>query len=119
MQRTLLKSKIHRAKITDANLNYEGSLTIDSDLLEKADILPYEKIDVVNINNGHRFTTYVIEGKAGTGEICLNGAAARLGEIGDLIIIITYINLPEEEVRKHNPKILQVDANNRINSIQN
>ena len=92
MRRTLFKSKIHRARITDANLNYEGSLTIDADLMKAADILPYEQIKVYNVNNGARFDTYAIAGPAGTGDICLNGAAARMGAAGDLIIIATYAN---------------------------
>jgi aspartate 1-decarboxylase len=116
MQRTLLKSKIHRATITDANLDYEGSLTIDSRLMEQADILPFEKVDVVNINNGHRFTTYAIEGVPESGEICLNGAAARLGAPGDLIIIITYTNLSENEIRHHQPIVVLVDEENKVTS---
>jgi len=118
MYRTLLKSKIHRATVTDANLNYEGSLTIDPVLMRQADILPYEKVDVVNINNGQRFSTYAIEGKEGSGEICLNGAAARLGSIGDLTIIITYINLSPEEVAHHRPIAILVDEHNKVKSIQ-
>ena len=116
MQRTVLKSKIHRATITDANLDYEGSLTIDPVLMENADILPYEKVDVVNINNGHRFSTYAIEGIPGSGDICLNGAAARLGTIGDLIIIITYTNLTDEEIPHHQPIIVSVDNENKVKS---
>lgn len=118
MQRTLLKSKIHRATVTDANLNYEGSLTIDAGLMREADILPYEKVDVVNINNGQRFSTYAIEGREGTGEICLNGAAARLGSIGDLIIIITYINLSAGDMAHHRPIAVLVDEHNKVKSIQ-
>ncbi|MGD9898148.1 MAG: aspartate 1-decarboxylase [Calditrichaceae bacterium] len=117
MERTLLKSKLHRATITDANLNYEGSLTIDQDLMDAADILPYEKVDVVNINNGARFTTYAIVGKRGSGEICLNGAAARLGQIGDLVIIITYVNLSPEEITRHKPKAVLLEKGNKIKSI--
>ena len=114
MHRTLYKSKIHRATITDANLNYEGSLTVDSDLLDAADILPYEKVQVVNINNGSRLETYVIEGKRGGGEICLNGAAARLGEPGDLCIIISYAVMDEAEAREWEPKTILVNDKNRI-----
>ena len=114
MQRTVLKSKIHRATITDADLNYEGSLTIDSELMVKADILPFEKVDVVNINNGQRFSTYAIEGEPGSGSICLNGAAARLGNVGDLIIIITYTDLPDEEARLHTPVVVLVDEQNKV-----
>jgi len=118
MYRTILKSKIHRARVTDANLNYDGSLSIDPKLMEKADILPYEKVDVVNINNGQRFSTYAIKGKENSGEICLNGAAARLGEVNDLVIIITYISLPNEEIPNHNPIVIMVDENNKIKTIQ-
>ena len=114
MQRTILKSKIHRATITEADLNYEGSLTIDAELMQKADILPFEKVDVVNINNGQRFSTYAIEGLAGSGVICLNGAAARLGNVGDLVIIITYTDLPEEEARLHTPIVVLVDKKNKV-----
>lgn len=118
MYRTILKSKIHRARVTDANLNYEGSLSIDPKLMEEADILPFEKVDVVNINNGQRFTTYAIKGKENTGEISLNGGTARLGEIGDLVIIITYTSLPDEEITHHRPIVILVDENNNIKSIQ-
>ena len=113
MQRTLLKSKIHRARVTDANLNYEGSLEIDSDLMEAADILPYEQIKVYNIYNGARFDTYAIAGTAGQGDICLNGAAARMGAPGDLIIIATYANFDEGEAAEHEPVVVLVDSQNR------
>jgi aspartate 1-decarboxylase len=118
MQRTFLKTKLHRATVTDANLNYEGSLSIDPELMHSADILSYEKVDVVNINNGARFTTYAIPGKPHSGEICLNGAAARLGQVGDRIIIITYINLNENEFENHHPKAILLDENNHIKSVQ-
>jgi len=118
MYRTLLKSKIHRATVTDANLNYEGSLALDPELMRIADILPFEKVDVVNINNGQRFSTYAIEGRRGSHEICLNGAAARLGSIGDLIIILTYISLAPEEVAGHKPAAILVDEHNNVKSIQ-
>jgi aspartate 1-decarboxylase len=114
MFRTLCKSKIHRATLTDANLHYEGSITIDSDLLEAADIQPYEKVQVVNINNGSRIETYAIEGKRGGGEVCLNGAAARHGAVGDLIIIISYAMMEELEAREFEPKKVLVDKHNRI-----
>ncbi|MGC9966294.1 MAG: aspartate 1-decarboxylase [Syntrophobacteraceae bacterium] len=113
MQRTLLKSKIHRARVTDANLNYEGSLTIDADLMEAADILNYEQIKVYNIHNGARFDTYAIAGPAGKGDICLNGAAARLGAPGDLVIIATYANYEEAEVAGRKPKVVHVDSKNK------
>jgi aspartate 1-decarboxylase len=112
--RTMLKSKIHRARITDANIDYEGSITIDSRLMAAADIIPYEQVHVLNVNNGARFSTYAIEGKAGSGEVCLNGAAARLAVRGDLVIILTYTTIPDEEARDYRPKIVHVDEKNRI-----
>jgi aspartate 1-decarboxylase len=112
--RMMLKSKIHRATVTDANINYEGSITIDSRLMKEADILPYEQVHVLNINNGARFTTYAIEGGEGTGEICMNGAAARLAVKGDLVIILTYTNVPEEQLKDYRPKIVYVNAKNEI-----
>ena len=117
MQRILLKSKIHRARVTDSSLNYEGSLTIDPVLMEKANILPFEKVEIANISNGERFDTYAIKGRPNSGEICLNGAAARLGSIGDLIIIMTYIILPEEQVPQHRPVVVLVDAQNHIKPV--
>ncbi|MHC1726433.1 MAG: aspartate 1-decarboxylase [Syntrophobacteraceae bacterium] len=116
MQRSMLKSKIHRVRITDSNLNYEGSLTIDADLMQAADILTHEQIKVYNVNNGARFDTYAIAGPAGNGDICLNGAAARMGAAGDLIIIATYANYNEAEVAVHEPKVVLVDANNKKRS---
>ena len=113
MLRIMCKSKIHRATVTDANLNYVGSITIDADLLRLADILPYEQVQVVNINSGARFETYVIEGKAGMGTICLNGAAARLAVPGDLIIIISYGFLGAEELNGFSPKVVHVDQANK------
>jgi aspartate 1-decarboxylase len=113
MNRTLLKSKIHRATITESNLHYEGSMTIDQDLMEAADIIPYEQIQVYNIANGERFATYAIEGPRSSGVICLNGAAARKGVAGDLVIIATYADFQEEEARNYQPKVVQVDAQNR------
>jgi aspartate 1-decarboxylase len=113
--RTMLKSKIHRAKVTNANVNYEGSITIDKKLMEEADIHVYEQVHVLNVNNGARFTTYAIEGQAGGGDICLNGAAARLGVKGDLVIILTYDQVPEEKLENYRPKLVYVDSNNRIN----
>jgi aspartate 1-decarboxylase len=113
MLRMMLKSKIHRAIITEANLAYEGSLTIDANLLRLADILPYEMVHVYNINNGERFETYAIEGEAGSGIICLNGAAARKGHPGDLIIVTTFASYRAEELSQHEPKIVLVDGHNR------
>jgi len=114
MQRTLCKGKIHRATITQADLNYVGSLTIDEELLERGDILPYEQVHVVNVTTGARFVTYAIKGERGSGTICLNGAAARLGHVGDIIIIITYGQFDDEEARRHEPKVVLVDENNKV-----
>jgi len=114
----MCKSKIHRARVTQAELYYEGSLTVDSDLLEAADINPYERVQVCNINNGERFETYIIPGKRGSGTICLNGAAARLGSIGDEIIIITYATFTEEELKSFSPKVVLLDKHNKIIDIK-
>ncbi len=113
MQITVLKSKIHRATVTGADLNYEGSISIDENLLAASGITTYEKVQVVNLNNGARFETYVIEGKAGAGEVMLNGPAARLGQAGDLIIILGYSQMSPEETAEFEPKIVMVDSNNR------
>ena len=112
--RTMLKSKIHRARVTDGNIAYEGSITIDKKLMEAADILPYEQVHILNINNGARFHTYAIEGKEDSGEICLNGAAARLVARGDIVIILTYHNMEEEQCRDYHPRLVYVDEHNRI-----
>jgi aspartate 1-decarboxylase len=110
----MLKSKIHRATVTDANINYEGSITIDKSLMARADIIPYEQVHVLNINNGARFTTYAIEGEADSGEICLNGAAARLVVKGDLVIILTYTNIPDDELENYQPNIVHVNRQNKV-----
>ena len=110
----MLKSKIHRATITDADLNYEGSLTIDKEILDAVDMRPYERVMVYNINNGERFDTYAIEGEPGSGVIGLNGAAARKGLIGDLIIIVTYASFSEEELSNYSPKIVLLNKSNKI-----
>jgi aspartate 1-decarboxylase len=115
---TICKSKIHRVTVTDANLNYEGSITIDEKLLEAAKILSYEKVQVVNLNNGERFETYVLVGRSGTGIICLNGPAARLGQKGDLLIVISYCHMESGEAKKHRPSIVYVDNKNRITKNQ-
>jgi aspartate 1-decarboxylase len=112
--RTMLKSKIHRARVTQCNIDYEGSITIDKDLMEAADLLQYEKVDVLNINNSARFHTYVIEGETGSGEICLNGAAARLVAKGDIVIILSYNQVSEEEAATFSPRLVYVDSENRI-----
>ncbi|SHG44259.1 L-aspartate 1-decarboxylase [Thermosyntropha lipolytica DSM 11003] len=117
MYRYMLKSKIHRAVVTDADLNYVGSITIDPVLMEAADILPNEKVAVVNNNNGARFETYVIEGERGSGTICLNGAAARLVQKGDIIIILTYAVVDDRECRDYKPKLVYVNEKNQIEKI--
>jgi aspartate 1-decarboxylase len=114
MLRTMCKGKIHRATVTQANLNYVGSITIDQDLLEAANIYPYERVQVVNLNNGSRLETYTIPGLRGSGVICLNGAAARLTSEGDKVIIISYAQFTEEEIRDLVPEIIFVDDNNKI-----
>ena len=111
--RTMMKSKIHRATVTDANLNYVGSITVDRDLLDAADIRPYEQVVVLNINTGARFETYAIEGPSGRGDICLNGAAARLAQPGDLVIVITYAQYDEDSLDDFAPNVVHVDAGNR------
>lgn len=114
MLRTILKSKIHRARVTEANLYYEGSITIDSSLMKAADILEYEKVEVLNLNNGHRLETYAISGKAGSGVVCLNGPAARGACPGDEVIIISYIFADDKEISKAKPKIIKVNEHNHI-----
>ncbi len=114
---TLCKSKIHRARVTEAELYYEGSLTVDTDLLKAAGILSYEKVQVVNVNNGERFETYIIPGKAATGVICLNGPAARLGSVGDEVIIISYAEFEEAEAAGYQPTVVLVDEKNRIKKV--
>jgi aspartate 1-decarboxylase len=111
---TICKSKIHRATVTEADLNYEGSITIDEKLMDAADILANEKVQVLNLNNGARFETYVLVAEANSGIICLNGPAARLGEVGDLLIIVSYCELEFEEAKKYKPKVIHVDEKNKI-----
>ena len=115
---TMLKSKIHRATVTGADVDYEGSITVDKELMGVAKLVEYEKVDVYNISNGQRFSTYVMKGEHGRGEICLNGAAARLVSVGDLIIICSYSHQDEKEVGKHKPVIVHVDEKNRIKEIK-
>jgi aspartate 1-decarboxylase len=114
MLRLMLKAKIHRATVTESDIDYEGSLTIDRDLMDAAGIVPFEQVGVYNINNGERFETYVIEGERGTGVIGLNGAAARKGMVGDLIIIATYTAVTEDELDGYMPTILLLDAQNNV-----
>jgi aspartate 1-decarboxylase len=110
----VFKSKIHRATVTEANLNYTGSITIDRTLMEAAELLPHQKVQIVNINNGERFETYVIEGKRDSGVICLNGPAARKVQTGDLVIIISYATVTPEEARTHTPVVCHVDDRNQL-----
>lgn len=113
MMRWMCKSKIHRATITEANLDYEGSITIDEVLLKEADIVPYEMVQVLNLNNAQRFETYAIPGRRGSGMICLNGAAARLGVVKDKVIIISAAMVDESEVPAHTPKVVFVNDKNK------
>lgn len=113
MQLTLLKGKIHRAVVTQCDLNYEGSISIDATLLERSGILPYEQVDVLNVNTGDRFTTYAIAAPAGSGTVGINGAAARLAQKGDLVIIIAYARMPEMEAKSFQPRVVLVDGANR------
>ncbi len=118
MLRTMLKSKLHRATVTEANLNYVGSITIDQELLAAADILVGEQVQVVNINNGARLETYVIAGPAGSGVVCLNGAAARLVQPGDKVIIITYVAVDDKEAAALTPRVVFLDDANRITAVR-
>jgi aspartate 1-decarboxylase len=114
MRRTLFKSKIHRATVTHADLEYGGSITLDADLLRAADILPYEKVAIWNVTRGSRLETYALEGPAGSGVVCVNGAAAHHNRPGDLIIIATFAEMDEAEARAHHPVVVLVDERNRI-----
>jgi aspartate 1-decarboxylase len=117
MKRIMCKSKIHRATVTQADLNYEGSISIDANLLQAADIIPYEKVAVWNVTNGERFETYAIIGEANSGVICCNGAAARLVSPGDLIIIASFAEMEDEEAKRYEPKLVFVDSKNRIKEL--
>lgn len=114
MFRTMMNGKIHRARVTEANLNYVGSITIDEDLLDAVGMVANEKVQIVNNNNGARLETYIIPGERGSGVVCLNGAAARLVQEGDVVIIISYVIVPEEKVASHKPKVAIMDENNQI-----
>ncbi|MBE1554137.1 aspartate 1-decarboxylase [Sporosarcina limicola] len=117
MFRMMMNSKLHRATVTEADLNYVGSITIDSDLLDAAGMLPNEKVHVVNNNNGARFETYIIAGERGSGVICVNGAAARLVQRGDVVIILSYVYMTDEEARTHEPTVLIMDEKNAVKEI--
>ncbi|MGC1275402.1 MAG: aspartate 1-decarboxylase [Planctomycetaceae bacterium] len=114
MRRTLLKSKIHRATVTEANLDYEGSVTIDRALMDAADIVEHEQVDIYDVTNGSRLTTYAIPGPSGSGVVCINGAAAHLVQAGDLVILATYAEYDEAELPRHRPRLVFVDAENAI-----
>jgi aspartate 1-decarboxylase len=118
MERTLLKSKIHRATVTEADIEYEGSIAIDKNLMDAADLNPYERVDIFNVTNGHRFFTYVIEGERGSNAICVNGAAAHLARKGDSLIIASFASYDEQELKKHQPKLVYVDVRNRIKRVK-
>ena len=119
MTMQMLKGKIHRAVVVQAELNYVGSITVDPELMEAAGILEYEKVQIVDVENGSRFETYTIEGEAGSGMICLNGAAARMVQTGDHIIIMSYCDMTPEEAKSHKPKVVFVDEKNRIKRVTN
>ncbi len=119
MQRTMMKSKIHRATVTDSNLHYEGSITIDGLLMEKANIMPYEQVDIYNVTTGERFTTYAIKGEKGSDTICVNGAAAHKAKKGDMVIIVAYGRYDEKELSAFKPDKVYVDEHNRITRISN
>jgi aspartate 1-decarboxylase len=119
MELTMLKGKIHRAKVVQAELDYVGSITIDEDLLDAAGILEYEMVPIVDVNNGERFETYTIAGERGSGMICLNGAAARCVQKGDLVIIMCYAKMTEDEAKAHKPNVVFVDENNKIEKVTN
>jgi aspartate 1-decarboxylase len=114
MFRTLLKSKIHRVTVTDADLHYEGSISVDQNLLEAADILPHEHVHIWDVTNGNRFETYTLPAPRGSGTICINGAAAHLAKKGDVVIITSFLAVPEESARKHQPTVVLVDEHNQI-----
>lgn len=118
MYRQVLKAKIHRASVTDSRVDYEGSITVDEDLLKAADIVPWEKVLIANLNNGSRIESYAIPGEAGSGVICMNGGAAKYAQKGDLVILMSFAVLTDEEIERHQPKIVYVDKQNRILSLK-
>lgn len=118
MYRQILKSKIHRATVTDSRVDYEGSITVDEELMRAANILPWEKVLIANLNNGSRIESYAIPGEGGSGVVCMNGGAAKYAKKGDLVIIMTFAVLTDEEIERHQPKIIYVDSQNRILSLK-
>ena len=118
MLRELLRAKVHRATVTETNVNYEGSLTLDENLMRQAGMLPYERIDVYNADSGTRFSTYLIAGKAGSGVVCVNGAAAHLARPGERVIIASYATLTQEEIASHRPTVVLVDGSNRVKEVR-
>ena len=119
MQRIVLKSKLHRVTVTEAELHYHGSITIDTDLMKAADLVPYERVQVVNINNGSRLETYVIEGEAGSGVICMNGPAARLVLAGDTVMVLSYMSIADDELSSYQPKTVFVNDKNNVTEVKN
>lgn len=119
MTREMLRAKVHRITVTERNVEYEGSLTLDATLMQACDMVPYEKIDVYDVDNANRFSTYLIEGPAGSGACCVNGAAAHLVEVGHKLIIASYCAVDETKIRGHQPKVVLVDASNRITVVKN
>jgi aspartate 1-decarboxylase len=117
MRRDMLRAKVHRIKVTERDIEYEGSLSLDTELMKAADMLPFERIDVYDVDNGNRFSTYLIEGRPGSGDCCVNGAAARLVEIGDKLIIAAFCSLDESDVREHRPKLVMIGEENKISRV--
>ena len=118
MTRDMLRAKVHRITVTERNVEYEGSLTLDRDLMDACDMLPYERVEVYDVDNGNRFATYLIEGARGSGECCVNGAAARLVEEGDKLILACYASMDRESASSHRPKVVLVDSANRITAVK-
>ena len=119
MKRTMLRSKIHRIRVTDCDVDYDGSLTLDPELMQAADMVPFERVDIYDIDNAQRFSTYLIEGEPGSGDCCVNGAAARLVERGDKLILASYAGVEESELPQHAPRVVLVGERNRIRSVKN
>lgn len=118
MKRTMLRAKVHRIRVTECDVEYEGSLTLDREIMERADMVPYERIEVFDVDNGNRFATYLIEGERGKGECCVNGAAARLVEIGDKLILVSYTEVADEGVPDHKPSVVLIGEGNRIKTVK-